>query len=79
VAVAPRIILHMNVDHADILRAIAARETGGNPDEVRMTAVDRLGFHLRLKSSDRIRGLRVAFPHEVRDMSEARAAFIEMA
>lgn len=79
VAVAPRIILHMNVDHADILRAIASRETGANPDEVRMTAVDRLGFHLRLKTGDRIRGLRVAFPREVRDMSEARAAFIEMA
>jgi heme iron utilization protein len=79
VAEAPRIIQHMNLDHAEILRGIAARETGENPDDVHMTAVDRLGFHLRLKTGDRIRGLRIAFPREVRDMSEARAVFIEMA
>lgn len=79
VTVAPRIIQHMNIDHAEILRGIAARETGEKPEEVRMTAVDRLGFHLRLKTGDRFRGLRVAFPREVRDMSEARAVFIEMA
>jgi heme iron utilization protein len=78
-AVASRIIQYMNIDHEDILRGIAARETGENPDEVRMTAVDRLGFHLRLKTGDRVRGLRIAFPREVRDMSEARAVFIEMA
>jgi heme iron utilization protein len=79
VTVASLIILHMNADHADILRGIATRETGENPDEVRMTAVDRLGFHLRLKTGDRFRGLRVAFPREVRDVNEAREVFIEMA
>jgi hypothetical protein len=43
-----------------------------------MTAVDRLGFHLRLKSGDRIHSRRVAFPREVRDREGVRAVFVEM-
>ncbi len=43
-----------------------------------MTAVDRLGFHLRLKTGDRVHGRRIAFPHEVRDPDDVRAALIEM-
>jgi hypothetical protein len=43
-----------------------------------MTAVDRLGFYLRLKTGDRIHGRRVAFPREVRSRDDARAVLIEM-
>jgi putative heme iron utilization protein len=75
---APGIIRHMNNDHADALLLIARRFAGEAPDEVAMTAVDRLGFHLRLKSGDRIHGRRVAFPREVRDRENARAVFVEM-
>jgi heme iron utilization protein len=78
-AMAPRIIEHMNRDHADVLLRIAARETGENPEDARMTAVDRLGFHLRLKTGDRVHSCRIAFPREVRNTTEARAVFIEMA
>jgi len=76
---APGIIQHMNADHADALRLIAHKFAGEAADEAAMTAVDRLGFHLRLKSGDRIHGRRVAFPREVRDTAEARAVFVEMA
>jgi heme iron utilization protein len=75
---APRIIQHMNNDHADALRLIAQRFAGESPDEARLTAVDRLGFHLRLKSGDRIHGTRVAFLREVKNTEEARAVFVEM-
>jgi putative heme iron utilization protein len=75
---APGIIRHMNNDHADALLLIARRFAGEAPDEAAMTAVDRLGFHLRLKSGDRIHGRRVAFPREVRDTESARAVFVEM-
>lgn len=75
---APGIIAHMNKDHADALRRIVARETGESPDEAAMTAVDRLGFHVRLKTGDRVHGKRIPFPREVRDSNEARAVFIEM-
>jgi heme iron utilization protein len=75
---APAIIRHMNDDHADALRLIAQRFLGEAPDEAAMTAVDRLGFHLRLKSGDRIHGQRVAFLREVRNTEDARAVLVEM-
>ena len=80
---APGIIQHMNTDHGDALRRIArhdiARESDeAGPDEATMTAVDRLGFHVRLKTGDRVHGRRIAFPREVKDSNEARAVFIEM-
>ena len=77
-AIAPGIIQHVNADHADALRRIAAHETGETPDEAYMTAVDRLGFHVRLKTGDRVHGQRIAFPREVKDADEVRAVFIEM-
>jgi putative heme iron utilization protein len=43
-----------------------------------MTSVDRLGFHLRLKTQDGVKGTRVAFSREVRDPAETREVFIEM-
>ena len=75
---APGIIRHMNSDHADALRLIALRFAGEAPDEAAITAVDRLGFHLRLKSGDRIHGRRVAFLREVKNTEDARAVFVEM-
>ena len=75
---APGIIRHMNSDHADALRMIARQFAGEVADEAAITAVDRLGFHLRLKSGDRVNGRRVAFLREVRNSEDARAVFIEM-
>jgi putative heme iron utilization protein len=77
-AAAPRIIEHMNADHGDALRRIAARDVGEAPDEASMTAIDRLGFYVRLKTGDRVHGRRIAFPREVKDTNEARAVLIEM-
>ena len=76
--VAPGIIQHMNADHGDALRRIAGHDAGEAPDEASMTAIDRLGFHLRLKTGDRVHGRRIAFPREVKDTNEARAVLIEM-
>jgi heme iron utilization protein len=72
------IVEHMNADHADALKQIANHFGGESADEASMTAVDRLGFHVRLKSGDRVHGARVAFPREVRSSDEARQVFIEM-
>jgi putative heme iron utilization protein len=72
------IIQHMNADHADALVLIARRFAGGAADEAAMTAVDRLGFHLRLRSGERIHGRRVAFLREVRNSDAARGVLIEM-
>lgn len=75
---APGIIRHMNQDHADALRLIARHFAGQDSDEAAITAVDRLGFHLRLKSGGGIHGQRVAFLREVKTTEDARAVFIEM-
>jgi hypothetical protein len=43
-----------------------------------MTAVDRLGFHLRIKSGDGIYGRRVAFLQEGKTSDDARLVLVEM-
>ncbi|HKE22687.1 MAG TPA: DUF2470 domain-containing protein [Bryobacteraceae bacterium] len=75
---AREIIQHMNSDHADALRRIVARNAGETPDDVSMTTIDRFGFHVRIKTGDRMHGLRVAFPRQVKDTNEVRSIFIEM-
>ena len=72
------IIGHMNADHAEALRQIARHYAGEAVDEAAMTAVDRLGFHLRLKSGDRVYGRRVAFIREVASRDDARSVLVEM-
>ena len=76
---AQEIIRHMNVDHADALLLIARRFADEDAGEAFMTAVDRLGFHLRIKTGDRVHGRRVAFPREAGTRDEARAVLVEMA
>ena len=76
--VAPGIIRHMNTDHADALLLIARRLAGEAADQAAMTAIDRLGFHLRLKSGYRIHGRRVALLREVKNSDDARGVLTEM-
>jgi len=72
------IIQHMNADHAEALRLIARHYLSEDPEESAMTAVDRLGFHLRLKSGGRVYGRRVTFLREVTNSDDARGVLIEM-
>ena len=46
--------------------------------EATMTAVDRLGFHVRLKTAEGMRGARIAFLQEVRDATETRRVLAKM-
>jgi hypothetical protein len=72
------IMQHMNADHKDALILIAERFAGIEAQQAEMTAVDRLGFHLRLKTQDGMKGTRIAFLREVSDASQTREVFIEM-
>ena len=72
------ILDHMNADHPDALLAYARAFAGEPADEATMTAVDRLGFRLRLRAGDRLHGVRIAFPREVRTPGDARSVLIEM-
>src|ERR1035438_2759548 len=46
------IMRHMNADHKDALILLAKRFAGIEAQEAEMTSIDRLGFHLRLKTQD---------------------------
>ena len=72
------IIQHMNADHRDALVMLAQTFAHIDSTEATMTAVDRLGFHVRLKTAEGIRGARIAFLQEVRDATETRKVLVEM-
>jgi hypothetical protein len=75
---AAEIIQHMNADHTDALVLLARAFAGMESQEAAMTSVDRLGFHVRLKTKDGMRGTRIAFLREVSSPVETREVFIEM-
>ncbi|MGA8220354.1 MAG: DUF2470 domain-containing protein [Candidatus Acidiferrales bacterium] len=75
---APGIIEHVNSDHADALIQLVRKFAGIESEEAAMTAVDRLGFHVRLKTEEGMRGARIAFLREVRSLAEARKVLVEM-
>ena len=72
------IIQHMNADHADALILLARTFAGMESTEAAMTSVDRLGFHVRLKTADGMRGTRIAFLREVSNPLAARNVLVEM-
>jgi len=72
------IIEHMNRDHPDALVTFARVLAGAPADEALMLSVDRLGFKLRIKHGQRLSSARIAFPREVTNAEDCRAAFIEM-
>ena len=72
------IIQHMNTDHKDALVLLAREIARVESQEATMTAVDRLGFHLRLNTQDGMRGARIAFLREVSNPTETRTVLVEM-
>ena len=72
------IIQHMNADHKDALVLLVREFAGIESQEATMTAVDRLGFHARLKTRDGMRGTRIAFLREVTNPTETRKVLVEM-
>lgn len=72
------ILEHMNADHCDALVLLARKFTGIDSQEATMTSVDRLGFNVRLKTPERMRGARIAFLREVSTPEETRKVLVEM-
>ena len=72
------IIQHMNSDHKDALVLLARTFARIESTEATMTAVDRLGFHVRVKTPDGLRGARIAFLREVSNPAETRKVLVEM-
>jgi len=76
--VAGGILEHMNADHQDALMLLARSCAGIESQEASIISVDRLGFHVRLKTQEGVRGARIGFPREVRNANEARKVLVEM-
>jgi putative heme iron utilization protein len=74
----PGIIGHMNADHMAAMILLARNHSGIEATEATMTSVDRLGFYLRLKTSEGVKGSRVNFLREVATAGEAREILVEM-
>jgi putative heme iron utilization protein len=72
------ILDHMNEDHVDAMLLLARGLGGVEGTDARMTAVDRLGFHLRVETSEGMRGLRIPFSREARSPEETRAILVDM-
>ena len=72
------IIQHMNTHHGGALIELARAIAGIESEEVTMTSVDRLGFHVRFKTQDGMRGARIAFLREVGNPEEARSVLADM-
>lgn len=75
---AAKIIQHVNADHVDALILLARKFAGIESQDATMTSVDRLGFHMRLKTQEGMRGTRVAFLREVKTPEETERIMIEM-
>jgi len=75
---APRILGHMNANHVPAMTLLARVHSNLEASEATMTAVDRLGFHLRLKTAEGMKGTRINFLREVRSADETRKILVEM-
>jgi heme oxygenase (biliverdin-IX-beta and delta-forming) len=75
---AAEILQHMNTDHKDALVLLARRFADIEAVEAVMTSVDRLGFHVRLRTENGLRGARIPFLREVTNPAETRRVLVEM-
>lgn len=78
VDVADGIIQHMNADHRDAMALLAKGHVGLEALDAEMTSVDRLGFNLRVKVADGMKGARIAYPEPVESSDDIRQVFVQM-
>lgn len=76
--VASGILAHMNVDHVDSMIILARAHAQLEASEATMTSIDRLGFYLRLKTNEGMKGTRINFPREVTTTEEIREVIVKM-
>jgi putative heme iron utilization protein len=79
---APGILAHMNADHVDSMILLARTHAHLDPaneiTEATMTSVDRLGFTLRLKTTEGMKGARINFLHEITTPQDTRKMLVDM-
>ncbi|MBH0186580.1 MAG: DUF2470 domain-containing protein [Nitrospira sp.] len=76
---ASNLIRELNTGHRETLLLLARALGHGEAQQPTVTALDRLGFHLRFTTPGRMQGGRVAFTGPVRNASEVRAGLAGLA
>ncbi len=76
--VAAGIVSHMNADHVEAMIQLARVHAQLEASEATMTSIDRLGFTLRLKTAEGMKGTRINFPRQVTTSNEAREVLVAM-
>lgn len=72
------IIEHMNNDHGAALVAITRHFGGLAAEEATMMSCDRLGFVVRARTAEGMKGVRINFPEPVRSREDARRVLVSM-
>lgn len=72
------ILEHMNADHADALRTITRHFAGLDAQEATMVSCDRLGFTVRARTPEGMKGSRIPFPEPVGSREDARRVLVAM-
>lgn len=72
------IIAHMNENHAESLLAITRHFGGLEAEEASMVSCDRLGFMVRARTAQGMKGVRIAFPEPVASRDDARRVLVAM-
>jgi putative heme iron utilization protein len=72
------IIEHMNADHADALRQITRHFANLDAEEATMVSCDRLGFVVRVRTVEGMKGARIQFPEPVTSREQARKVMVAM-
>lgn len=72
------ILEHMNADHGDALRNITRHFAGLDAEEATMVSCDRLGFVVRARTKEGMKGARIQFPEPVRSRDDARRVLVAM-
>ncbi len=73
------ILMHMNEDHTDAVLAYATKLAGvADATSATMTAIDRYGFELALKTPAGPRAVRLAFDEPVATSDEVRRAMVAL-
>ncbi len=73
------IMEHMNRDHADALRDITRHFGGLDALDATIVSCDRLGFVVRVRTAEGMKGTRIAFAEPVASRDDARKMFVAMA
>lgn len=72
------IIQHMNDDHRGSMVLMAKHYGGLAAVDAEMTAVDRLGFNLRVRTEEGMKGSRIAYAVPIESGDDIRKVFVEM-